>query len=201
MSPVRQTIASALVTVLIYGGFAIGYAAVSMARKFWLIPVWALLQAAAFTLVANVFHAGIIEGRRELEHQMVSLGVCAILAIVAAYVAFIIFVRREGSRYFRIQTEIELAREIHRSLVPTFERKLAGFEVFGASIPSGEVGGDLVDIAESSGEWVAYLADVSGHGVAAGVLMAMFRTSLHSGLGGNRCPANCLRECIAPSTR
>jgi len=71
MSPVRQTIASALVTVLIYGGFAIGYAAVSMARKFWLIPVWALLQAAAFTLVANVFHAGIIEGRRELEHQMV----------------------------------------------------------------------------------------------------------------------------------
>jgi len=192
MSPVRQTIASAVVTVLIYGGFAIGYAGLSIARKFWLIPVWALLQAAAFTLVANIFHAGIIEGRRELEHQMVSLGVCAILAIVAAYVAFIIFVRREGSRYFRIQTEIELAREIHRSLVPTFERKLAGFEIFGASIPSGEVGGDLVDIAESSGEWVAYLADVSGHGVAAGVLMAMFKTSLHSGLGGNTSPGELL---------
>jgi hypothetical protein len=64
MSPVRQTIASALVTVLIYGGFALGYAAVSMARKFWLIPVWALVQAAAFTLVANIFHTGIIKDGR-----------------------------------------------------------------------------------------------------------------------------------------
>ena len=43
-----------------------------------------------------------------------------------------------------------MAREIHRSLVPTFQRKLAGYEISGASIPSGEVGGDLVDIAERS---------------------------------------------------
>jgi hypothetical protein len=170
MSPVHQTIESAGVTVAIYGGFAVGYAAMSMARKFWLIPVLALLQAAAFTLTANIFRAGIIEGRKELEHQLVALGVCAILAIVVAYIAFIIFVRREGTRYFRIQTEIELAREIHRSLVPTFERKLAGYEIFGASIPSGEVGGDLVDIAESSNEWIVYIADISGHGVASGVL-------------------------------
>ena len=75
-----------------------------------------------------------------------------------------------------------LAREIHRSLVPTVERKLDGFEIFGASIPSGEVGGDLVDIAESSSGWLAYLADISGHGVAAGVLMAMFKTSIRSSL-------------------
>lgn len=183
MSPVRETVASALLTVAIYGGFAVGYAALSIARKFWLIPVWALVQAAAFTLLANFFHAGVIENRKELEHQMMVLGVCAILAIVAGYVVFIIFVRLEGARYFRIQTEIELAREIHRSLVPTVERKFDGFEIFGASVPSGEVGGDLVDVAESSGEWIAYIADISGHGVAAGVLMAMFKTSIRSGLG------------------
>jgi serine phosphatase RsbU (regulator of sigma subunit) len=192
MSPVHQTIASAFVTVAIYGGFAVGYAAMSIARKFWLIPVWALLQSVAFTLVANIFHAGIIEGRRELEHQLVALGVCAILAIVVGYITFIIFVRREGARYFRIQTEMELAHEIHRSLVPAFERKLAGYEIFGTSIPSGEVGGDLVDIAESSREWVSYIADVSGHGVASGVLMAMFKTSIRSGLGSSSSPGELL---------
>lgn len=192
MSPVHQTIASAVVTVAIYGGFAVGYAAVSIARKFWLIPVLALLQAAAFTLIANIFRARIIEGRKELEHHLVALGVCAIVAIIVGYIAVINFVRREGSRYFRIQTEIELAREIHRSLVPTFERKLAGYEIFGASVPSGEVGGDLVDIAESSNELIVYIADVSGHGVASGVLMAMLKTSIRSGLGSDGSPGGLL---------
>jgi serine phosphatase RsbU (regulator of sigma subunit) len=188
MSPVQQTIESAVVTVAIYGAFAVGYAALWIARKFWLVPVWALLQAAALTIRANTFRAGIIEGREELNQQLFALGTCAIIAIVVGYIAFINFVRREGSRYFRIQTEIELAREIHRSLVPTFERKLAGYEIFGASIPSGEVGGDLVDLAECSDEWIAYIADISGHGVASGVLMAMLKTSIRSGLGANSSP-------------
>jgi serine phosphatase RsbU (regulator of sigma subunit) len=188
MSPVRQTVASAMATIAIYGGFAVGYAALWIARKFWLLPVWWLLQWAAGVLMANIFHAGIIEGRRELERQLVVLGVCAIVAIVVGYIAFINFVRREGGRYFRVQTEIELAREIHHSLVPTFERKLSGYEIFGASIPSGEVGGDLVDIAESSNEQIVYIADISGHGVASGVLMAMFKTSIRSGLGANTSP-------------
>jgi len=192
MSPVHQTIASAVVTVAMYGGFAVGYAALWIARKFWLIPVWALFQAAALALMANLFRHGIIEDRKELQHQLVALGVCAILAIVIAYIAFINFVRREGSRYFRIQTEIELAREIHHSLVPTFERKLAGYEIFGASIPSGEVGGDLVDVAEHSSECTVYIADISGHGVASGVLMAMFKTSIRSGLQANSSPGGLL---------
>ena len=192
MSPVHQTLASTVVAVAIYGGFAVGYAALWIARKFWIIPVWALLQGAVINLSAKIFRAGIIEGRKELEQQLVALGVCAIVAIVIAYIAFINFVRLEGSRYFRIQTEVELAHEIHRSLVPTFERKLAGYEIFGASIPSGEVGGDLVDIAESSNGRIVYIADISGHGVASGVLMAMFKTSFRSGLGANSSPGGLL---------
>ena len=185
MSPRRQTIASALVTVAIYGGFAVGYAVMSITHKFWLIPIWALTQGAVITLSANIFRLGIIGDRKELERQLVTLGVCAILAIVVGYIAVINFVRLEGKRYFRVQTEMELAREIHRSLVPTFERKLAGYEIFGTSIPSGEVGGDLVDIAKGSNEWMVYITDISGHGVASGVLMAMLKTSIRSGLGAN----------------
>ena len=194
MSPVRQTIESTLVTVTIYGGFAVGYAALWIARKFWLIPVWFLLQAAVSRLIASIFHEAIIAGRKELGQQLITLGICAIVAIIVAYIAFINFVRREGSRYFRIQTEIELAREIHRSLVPTFERKLDGFEIFGASIPSGEVGGDLVDVAESPQEWMVYIADISGHGVASGVLMAMLKTSIRSDLGANSSPGGLLER-------
>jgi len=37
------------------------------------------------------------------------------------------------------------------------------------SSPSGDVGGDLIDLAGDADKWVAYVADVSGHGVAPGV--------------------------------
>ena len=53
-------------------------------------------------------------------------------------------------------------------------------------------GVNLVDMVESSSEWISYIADVSGHGVASGVLMAMFKTSIRSGLGSNVSPGELL---------
>jgi serine phosphatase RsbU (regulator of sigma subunit) len=44
-------------------------------------------------------------------------------------------------------------------------------------VPSSEVGGDLIDVAGSEENWVAYLADVSGHGVAPGVVMGMVKSA------------------------
>jgi serine phosphatase RsbU (regulator of sigma subunit) len=35
------------------------------------------------------------------------------------------------------------------------------------------MGGDLIDVIESGGGLVAYVADVSGHGLPAGQLMGM----------------------------
>jgi sigma-B regulation protein RsbU (phosphoserine phosphatase) len=42
------------------------------------------------------------------------------------------------------------------------------------------VGGDLVDVIACNGHWLAYVADVSGHGVPAGVLMAMIKSSMRT---------------------
>jgi serine phosphatase RsbU (regulator of sigma subunit) len=66
-----------------------------------------------------------------------------------------------------------LAAEIHRVLVPPIDTKVGDFEFHGRSLPSGEVGGDLIDLAGSEDHWVAYVADVSGHGVAPGVAMGI----------------------------
>src|SRR5690348_17934014 len=45
-----------------------------------------------------------------------------LFAILLGYVFFVRFVRKQGLRYFRVQTEIELAEQIHRSLVPPIVR-------------------------------------------------------------------------------
>ncbi len=64
--------------------------------------------------------------------------------------------------------------------MPEIHQTVVGFEIYGASVPSGEVGGDLVDLVVHGDDWTAYVADVSGHGIAPGVLMAMFKASVRS---------------------
>lgn len=115
-----------------------------------------------------------------LHTRFAVLGQTGILTLSAGYAFFMFFFSREGTRYFRAHAEIALARELHQALVPTIEQHIGEFEIYGASIPSGEVGGDLVDLVERGDEWMAYVADVSGHGVTPGVLMAMFKATVRS---------------------
>src|SRR5215813_11570525 len=108
-----------------------------------------------------------------------------LFAILVGYVLFVRFVRKQGLRYFRVQTEIELAEQIHRSLVPAIARHTSQHEFYGVSAPSGEMGGDLVDVVQDSNKRIAYLADVSGHGVPSGVLMAMVKSAVRMRLGAS----------------
>jgi hypothetical protein len=50
-------------------------------------------------------------------------------------------------------------------------------EICGKSIPSKTVGGDLVDAVCFDGTVTCSLADVSGHGIAAAVLMSMAKSA------------------------
>jgi len=65
----------------------------------------------------------------------------------------------------------------NRVLVPPIETTLGAWEFYGRSSPSGDVGGDLIDLAGDADKWVAYVADVSGHGVAPGVVMGMVKSA------------------------
>jgi len=105
-------------------------------------------------------------------------GLLVLCFILAGYVLFVIFFRQEGRRFFAAHTEIELASGIQRRLVPPVALTAGGFEFYGVSIPSGAVGGDLLDVVESDGITCAYIADVAGHGVHAGVLMSMIKAAV-----------------------
>jgi sigma-B regulation protein RsbU (phosphoserine phosphatase) len=100
-----------------------------------------------------------------------------VLSLVAGFSLLSTFIRREGSRHGRLQAEVELARQIHRVLVPALAQRSASIEVRGLSVASGEVGGDLVDVVEDEAGWTAYVVDVSGHGVGSGLLMGMVKSA------------------------
>lgn len=105
-------------------------------------------------------------------------GLAVIVAIALGYVLFVVFISRRGREAVRLMTEIGLAHEIHASLVPALERADDRIEVDGSSNASSEMGGDLVDMVERGATTDLVLADVSGHGVKAGVVMGMVKAAL-----------------------
>ena len=100
----------------------------------------------------------------------------------------------EGLDNVRMQTELSLAHGIQATLVPPISFQNATFEIYGKSMPSAEMGGDLIDVIESNGTLLAYVADVSGHGLAAGQLMGMLKTALRVSLQFRQAPAALLES-------
>jgi len=83
--------------------------------------------------------------------------------------------RQEMSR------EANEARKIQEALLPRSSPYIPGFSVTGLSTPAGAVGGDWYDfIAFDDGRWGLVLADVSGKGTAAALLMSATRGMLRS---------------------
>jgi sigma-B regulation protein RsbU (phosphoserine phosphatase) len=56
------------------------------------------------------------------------------------------------------------------------------------------MGGDLIDAVESDGRLPAYVADISGHGLAAGQLMGMLKTAMRVALQFRREPVALLES-------
>jgi sigma-B regulation protein RsbU (phosphoserine phosphatase) len=81
----------------------------------------------------------------------------------------------------RMSREAEEARSIQQALLPRSSPLIPGFRVSGLSIPAGSVGGDWYDfIPLADGRWGLVLADVSGKGMAAALLMSATRGMLRS---------------------
>jgi phosphoserine phosphatase RsbU/P len=81
----------------------------------------------------------------------------------------------------RMSREAEEAQAIQQALLPRSSPLIPGFRVSGLSIPAGSVGGDWYDfIPLADGRWGLVLADVSGKGTAAALLMSATRGMLRS---------------------
>jgi len=89
--------------------------------------------------------------------------------------------QKERQQNERMTREVLEARSIQQALLPRSSPFIPGFAVSGLSIPAGAVGGDWYDfIPLSDGRWGLTLADVSGKGTAAALLMSGTRAMLRS---------------------
>ncbi len=91
--------------------------------------------------------------------------------------------RNENRRHrerLRLREELDAARRIQLSMLPHGDPKLSWLEVAGISIPASEVGGDYYDyLIPSERQLAVVVGDVSGHGVASGLLLSGIRSCLY----------------------
>lgn len=103
-----------------------------------------------------------------------------IVGVILGYIFFVSFIRGEGIKQIRMQAEMDMASAMHDVLVPAIDFNSPKFEIYGYSNPAQEIGGDLIDFSSNEKHTTCYIADVSGHGIDAGLLMGMFKASIHS---------------------
>jgi sigma-B regulation protein RsbU (phosphoserine phosphatase) len=79
----------------------------------------------------------------------------------------------------RLEEELQLAKKIQMGLLPESFPDLKTFEVYGINISSKQVGGDYFDVIKIDEEnYIVAIADVSGKGVPASLLMSNVQASL-----------------------
>ena len=90
------------------------------------------------------------------------------------------FQYRKNFESIRMKRELNYARDIQLSMLPKGEAVINGVGIAGVSIPASEVGGDYFDYFKiSDHETGVFICDVSGHGVASGLMLSALRGSMH----------------------
>ena len=92
-----------------------------------------------------------------------------------------------------LDRELQTVGQIQRSLLPEELPRVPGFEVAAYYRTSARAGGDYYDFFPlEGGRWGLFIADVSGHGTPAAVLMAITHAVAHAQPGRHTPPAQLL---------
>src|ERR1041384_4489833 len=107
-----------------------------------------------------------------------------VLLLLASQVAIIIekvMLHEQMIEKQRLETQLEVARQVQLELLPARDPPIDGFDISASNFPTEEVSGDYYDWVRIYDDQIGIvIADVSGKGVPAALLMAFLRASLRA---------------------
>src|SRR5262252_8276195 len=107
-----------------------------------------------------------------------------VLMLLASQVAIIIekvMLHEQLIEKQRLETQLEVARQVQLQLLPPRDPQLEGYDISAYNFPTEEVSGDYYDWVRIYDDQIGMvIADVSGKGVPAALLMAFLRASLRA---------------------
>jgi serine phosphatase RsbU (regulator of sigma subunit) len=173
------------------GAISVAWAYAFIAARMWVLVPTILAQVLLPTwLFGALSRVGVFDVGTEMSPawRRIVLSIMIVAGVSTAFALIIYHVRRSERTSQRAKAELDLAGQIHRALVPDVALRTGRLEILGRSIPSAEMGGDLVDVVTPRGDdghVEVYLADVSGHGVKAGIVMGMVKSAIRTRLLGD----------------
>jgi len=122
----------------------------------------------------NVFNKRMEEGFSSDDQRLLS-----IIASQSAQAIENARLHEEEQALLRMKEEMRFAYEIQMKLMPKEPPQVPGYEIAGRSIPAMEVGGDYFDFIPVDEHQLGFcLADISGKGMPAALLMANLQATL-----------------------
>src|SRR6202140_495071 len=113
----------------------------------------------------------------------------------SAFALYNAIIYSEANEKKRLDHDLEIARDIQRILLPAEAPSVSGFEISGMNVPARQVSGDYFDYIKVDDERLGVaIADVSGKGVPASLIMAICRSVLRSQATGNPSPSDVLQK-------
>jgi sigma-B regulation protein RsbU (phosphoserine phosphatase) len=97
-------------------------------------------------------------------------------------------------RLLSIESELEIARQIQTSILPTATPQAESLQIAASYLPMTAVGGDFYEFVQVDRRHIGFLvADVSGHGIPAALISTMLKVAMQSAAPCAHQPAELLR--------
>ena len=113
----------------------------------------------------------------------------------SAFALYNAIVYSQANEKKRLDTDLQIAQDIQRILLPSAPPALNSYEIDGVNMPARQMSGDYYGYIKIDDlRWGVAIADVSGKGVPASLIMAMCRSVLRSTAVGNPAAADVLHR-------
>lgn len=127
---------------------------------------------------------GVVAVTRDLNDKDFTEENLEVFTSIAEQSAFAIgnyLIHLEATEKQKLESEISYAQEVQRVLLPDNSPEIDCYDIHGDNIPAKSISGDYFDyMTMKDGKTGIIIADVSGKGIPAGLLMAAFRSALRS---------------------
>jgi sigma-B regulation protein RsbU (phosphoserine phosphatase) len=117
------------------------------------------------------------------------------IAEQSAFALYNAIIYSEANEKKRLDHDLQIARDIQRILLPSKPPPIEGFDIAGINLPARQVSGDYFDYIKVDEDRLGVvIADVSGKGVPASLIMAICRSVLRAEARLGQSPAEVLRK-------
>ena len=172
-------------TITIFVGAIISLIRKNPMAKFFVIGFSGFIGCAIFTTLNNL---GILTSYASPDLMQIASAVAIfLLSIGLAYRYYILKQlnleietksMQINTRLSRIQSELEISKKIHSSLLPGNLPDIKNARIYAKYLPSSEIGGDFYDFHSLEKKYLGiFIADVTGHGVPAALFASTVKFS------------------------